>query len=242
MIAQTNPPAAATAPEKRRTITREEYELYQPLVRRIAMKAARKVPRHISVNDLISYGWVGFMEALSRADVNMPREEFEAYASYRVRGAILDHLRSLDPASRETRSQSRKIARTMSKLQKSLGRAPEEDEIVVDLGTTTEAYRSSLDAIARAGMARLEMIDLDSTEVASSSELQDSQVQRMALSEAVAKGIEQLPERLRHVLALYYQEECTLREIGAVLGVSESRVCQLHTEAVHRLRALVGME
>jgi RNA polymerase sigma factor FliA len=223
-----------------RALDHAAYERFQPLVRRTAMRFARRVPRHITVSDLVGYGWVGLMEAYRRADPEMPPEEFEAYASYRVRGAILDYLRSLDPATRELRRSSRNVADAIRKLTGEKVRAPEEGEIAAALGLSLEDYRELLQRISTGGMARLELLDIDNLEVEGANENIDDGVGQRQLSTAVAEAITHLPPRLQQILALYYQEECTLREIGSVLGVSESRVCQLLSEAMHRLRAMVG--
>ncbi|CAN5924636.1 RNA polymerase sigma factor WhiG [soil metagenome] len=226
----------------RRKLTRSEYERFLPLVRRTAMKLARKLPTTISVADLVSYGWVGLLEAFERASPDMDAQEFEAYALYRIRGAALDHLRSLDPASRAARAQSRAIARSIQKLTKKLARPPEEEEIAADLSLTVEAYRESLDEVGRAGMARLEMLDLDEVQLEAQTKSPDEGAGKKELAGAVTQAIEELPLRLQQVLALYYSEGHTLREVGIVLDVTESRACQLHTEAIHRLRAAVGRD
>ena len=226
----------------RRQLSRADYERFLPLVRRTAMKLARKLPTTITVADLVSYGWVGLLEAFDRASPDMDEAEFEAYALYRVRGAALDHLRSLDPASRAARSQSRAISRGIQSLTKKLGRPPEEDEIAKELGMSLEAYRTQLDTVGRAGMARLEMLDLDDVQQASDTESAEDTAGRKELSAVVTGAIEELPLRLQQVLALYYSEGHTLREIGIVLEVTESRACQLHTEAIHRLRAAIGKD
>jgi RNA polymerase sigma factor for flagellar operon FliA len=237
-LAHSAPPAAGA----RRHLTREQYDKYLPLVRRIAIRVARKVPRHITVADLVSYGWVGLLEAFSRAAADMPNEEFEAYATYRVRGAMLDYLRSLDPVAREMRTQSRRISRAIASLSKELDRTPEESEIAERLGMREDEYREMLSSIAVAGMARLELLDLDRAELESSESGPDSEAERRSMCEAVAAAITKLPARLQQLLALHYQQSCTFREIGAIFGVTESRVSQLHTEAIHRLRASVGSE
>ena len=225
-----------------RTLDRAIYDRFLPMVRRTAMRFARKVPRHITVADLVGYGWVGLMEAYRRADPSMPPDEFEAYASYRVRGAMLDYLRSLDPATRELRKMSRKVTETIRGLTSRLGRAPEEEEIAQGLELPMPDYRSLLERIASAGMARLELLDTDNLDIEGDVDSVDDDVGKKQLGAAVADAIELLPARLQQILALYYQEECTLKEIGAVLGVTESRVSQLHTEAMHRLRALIGRQ
>ncbi len=230
-----------TAPK--RTLTRADYERFLPMVRRIAMRLARRVPSHISIGDLISSGWVGLVEAFSRTEPSMPEEEFEAYASHRVRGAMLDYLRGLDPATRQARNASRRVARTIAELTRSLGRPPEEDEIADAMGLGLEDYRDLLNSISSAGMSRLEIVDLDQIDaLADRQEAPDELAEQRLLADQVAEAIERLPIRLQQILALYYQENCTLREIGAVLQVSESRICQLHAEAMHRLRADIGRE
>lgn len=226
----------------RRALTRSDYERFQPMVRRIAMRLARRVPSHIGINDLIGWGWVGLTEAFNRADEAMPIEEFEAYASYRIKGAMLDFLRQSDPTAREMRNASRRVARAIASTTAKLGRPPEEEEIAKALGVNVDDYRDLLTRLGGAGMSRLEMIDFDSTDVASTDEAPDEAAAKRMLVSSVAEAVELLPTRLQQVLALYYQEECTLKEVGAVLGVSESRVSQLHTEAMHRLRAAIGGE
>jgi RNA polymerase sigma factor for flagellar operon FliA len=226
----------------RRSMDRVAYERFLPLVRRTAMRLARRVPSSITVADLVGYGWVGLMEAYQRSATNMPDEEFQAYALYRVRGAMLDYLRSLDPATRDLRRASRRVARTIRDLSQQLGREPEEEEIAQSMGVGLRAYRELLEKIAAAGMARLELLNLDEIEVENAGEMVDDAVAKRRLADAVASAMETLPPKLLQVLALYYQEGCTLRQIGAVLGVGESRVSQLHTEAIHRLRAAVGRE
>lgn len=231
-----------STPVRPRTLDRAEYERYQPLVRRIAMRLARRVPKTISMSDLVSCGWLGLMEAFTRAAPEMPGEEFEAYASYRIRGAMLDYLRSLDSATREMRRTSRRLARTLKDLQRSLGRAPTEDETARAMGVTPAEYQNVLTRVASAGMSRLELMDFDQSDLESHAQPIDDEVSRREVTSQLSQAITTLPPRLQNVLALYYQKECTLKEIGAVLGVTESRVSQLHTEAVHRLRANMGRE
>ncbi len=223
-----------------KTLDRDSYERFLPMVRRTAMRFARRVPSQITVSDLIGYGWVGLMEAYQRADPDMPAEEFEAYALYRVRGAILDYLRSLDPATRELRRSSRKVADAIRAFTGEWGRAPEEEELAEVLSLSVDGYRDLLQRISTGGMARLELIDLDNLDVEGANEDIDDGVGRRQLGAAISDAITKLSPKLQQILALYYQEDCTLREIGAILGVSESRVCQLHSDAMHRLRAMVG--
>lgn len=231
----------ATQSVSRRALSRADYDRFEPIVRRLAMRTARRVPKHILVSDLVSDGWLGLVEAYSRAG-SMPEEEFVAYATYRIRGAMLDHLRSLDTVSRSARAKSREVARAIAELTRELHRAPEEAEIAKHLTLSVEAYQALLDTLAKAGMSRLEMLDIDKSDIESTFERPDDSALREDLQASVARAIHTLPERQQQVLALYYQEECTLREIGLLLEVTESRVSQLHTEAIHRLRAAIGKE
>jgi RNA polymerase sigma factor for flagellar operon FliA len=216
---------------------RAVYERYLPLVRRIAMRTVRRLPREISLDDIIGAGWVGLVEALPRAQ-GMPPEEFEAYASYRVRGAILDYLRSLDPLTRKLRGASRHIEETIRTLTARLGRSPEEAEIAAGLGLAVEPYRALLGQIAETDAVHLELTELTGAHAQEAAP--DAVVSQRQMVDRLADGINKLPEKHRVVVGLYYQEECTLREIGQILGVTESRVCQIHSEAIHRLRATLG--
>ncbi len=236
--------AALRTSEERaaRVLSPDDYRKYLPIVRRTAMRLARRLPAHITVADLTGYAWIGLVEAYARAAPDMDEREFEAYALYRIRGAMLDHLRSLDTQSRASRAQSRKVTRAIARLTASRGRPPEEEEIAAELGIAIAEYRTMLSALDRAGMSRLEMIDIDNEVAANDFELPEETAGRKEILQAVTEAIKLLPERLQTVLALYYTEECTLREIGSILEVSESRVCQLHTEAIHRLRAAIGRE
>jgi RNA polymerase sigma factor FliA len=211
-------------------------EDYLPLVRRIAMRLIRTLPSSISLDDIISAGWVGLSESLKRCPPGMSDADFEAYASYRVRGAILDYLRSLDPLTRKLRGASRRITQAVMDFTREKGRLPDEEETAGSLGITLDAYRELLREIGEAGFARL---DIDMVEPSSHDPSPEALVVRRDLASRVAKAIQELPERLQLVLGLHYQEDCTLKEIGAVLGVSESRACQLHAEAIQFVRALL---
>lgn len=227
----------ANRPVRDRAEDQKLYERFMPLVRRIAMRTIRTLPSSITFDDILSAGWVGMAEALQRRTEGMEDEHFEAYASYRVRGAILDYLRVLDPLSRKLRGASRRITEAASELTQKLGRMPEEDELAVELGLSLAAYQELLGDIADAGLARLELSP--GNEPIAHDPSPEAVTARAELQTRVVTAIDELPERLRLVLGLHYQEECSLREIGEVLGVTESRVCQLHSEAVHLIRARI---
>jgi RNA polymerase sigma factor FliA len=213
---------------------RAVYERYLPMVRRIAMKLVRRLPRHISIDDLIGAGWVGLVEALRRRDSIASDDQFEAYAAHRVRGAILDYLRSIDPMTRRMRGASRQITGAIKKLTAELGRAPLEEEIAAELGLELEAYCTLLNEVAEADPARIELTDLHSD---GHGPAPDDMAVRKQIADHIANAIDTMPQRLQLVLALRYQEECSLREVGEVLGLTEARACQLHAEAIHRIRA-----
>jgi RNA polymerase sigma factor FliA len=235
-VPQPNDPAAPAAALVPATLRESRAETYLPLVRRIAMRLIRSLPSSIALDDIISAGWVGLSEALQRCPPDMSEGDLEAYASYRVRGAILDYLRSLDPLTRKLRGASRRITQTVVELTQAKGRLPDEEEIAAGLGVTLADYHELLREIGEAGFARL---DIDMVEPSSHDPSPEAMVMKRDIATRVANAIGALPERLQLVLGLHYQEECTLREIGAVLGVSESRACQLHAEAIQLVRALL---
>lgn len=231
---RSKPPPPSFSAE--RAAERALYEQYLPMVRRIAIRITRRLPREVSLEDVLSAGWLGLVEALRRRSSCPTEEQFEAYAVYRVRGAILDYLRSLDPMSRRYREASRAITSAIQSLTQQLGRPPSEDEIAGHLGLEFESYCDLLNQVAKFEPIRLEVTG--AADVLAGPDLgPDSLLSDRELVSLVADAIDRLPERLQLVLGLYYQEECSLAEIGKVLGVSESRVCQMHTECVHRLRA-----
>ncbi|MBM4362746.1 MAG: FliA/WhiG family RNA polymerase sigma factor [Deltaproteobacteria bacterium] len=226
------PPGLALRDERAQ---RETYERYLPIVRRIAMRTVRSLPPSITIDDVVSAGWLGMVEALGRRTAEMTEDHFEAFASYRVRGAILDYLRMLDPMSRKLRGASRRVTEAVAALVARLGRSPEQDEVAAELGIGLTDYQELLGEISEAGLARLELSDVP--EPGSSDASPEAEASRREVVDAVSAAIDELPDRLKTLMGLYYQEECSFREIGEILGVTESRVCQLHSEAMHLIRA-----
>lgn len=218
-------------------LTRREYEHRLPFVRRTAMRLARRVPSSISVGDLVGSGFVGLVDALANAAPDTPEEKLDEYVSYRIRGAMLDYVRSCDDKTQEIWSASRALVRAIAKLDRDLDRAAEEDEIAGAMSLSRAEYRATLRAIAEIGHVPLETVGLDPAHDEDAHE--PTEAERPALDEALAEAIAWLPPRLQHILALHHQEGCTPLEIAMVLDLDEDRVVELHVEAVHRLRAAI---
>ena len=224
---------------QKRTLTKGDYETYLPLVRSIAIRAARRVPSYVSVEDLVGYGWVGLIEAFGRAPEGIPMREFKAYASHRVRGAMLDYLRACDPTARDLRRKARAIERASAEITAS-GAEATDDAVAAKLGYAVKQYRDLVLTLERTGVTHREVVDVDRMEIESPLAAPDELAHNAAMGDVVTRAIEGLPGRLQQVLALYYTEECALREIGEILGVSESRASQLHSDAMARLRSAMG--
>ena len=219
---------------------------YAPLVKYVAGRLGSGLPAHVEEADLVSYGLLGLMSAIDRYDPDRDIK-FETYAIARIRGSIIDELRTLDWVPRSVRSRARNIERAIRELEAKLARAPTDEEIAGRLGITTEELEESLIDISRSSIAALDELwstagEGDQVSLLEMLEDPDSIKPADALDEtevreALAEAISRLPEREKLVVTLYYYEELTLREIGEVLGVTESRVSQLHTKAILRLRS-----
>jgi RNA polymerase sigma factor for flagellar operon FliA len=220
---------------------------YSPMVKFVAGRLGAGLPSHVEDADLISYGLMGLIGAIERFEPDRGIK-FETFAMTRIRGAIIDELRSLDWVPRSVRSRAREIEAAQSKLEHELQRAPTEEELSVKLGMSVEDLQSSLLEIANSSVYALDELwtvsDSSGDQVslldtipdegaADPQEALDSSEVKDRLTEAIGS----LPEREQLVVALYYYEHLTLREIGEVLGVTESRVSQLHTKAVMRLKS-----
>jgi RNA polymerase sigma factor for flagellar operon FliA len=221
-------------------VSRESMDRYMAIVRRHAFRMLRRLPSHILVEDLISAGLLGLADALNRADGSNP-DKFEAYAAFRIRGAMIDELRTLDPLSRDQRSLKKSIVEAMNTLTVELGRAPEEIEIAQKLGLPLATFRDQLGRVSVGAHISLETCggdELDGIELRDdSSETADKYVHRSERREKLASVLGRLPERLQEMVRLYYDQDFTFRDIGQRLGITESRVCQLHAEAILRLKA-----
>jgi len=226
---------------------------YSPLVKYVSGRMASGLPAHVEEADLISYGLGGLINAIERFDLE--REiKFETYAITRIKGAIIDELRSLDWVPRSVRQRARQIERANSKLEHILQRAPTDEEMAVELEMTVQEFQDALLQISNSTIAALDELwtvsgDSSGDQVSLLDTLEDpgapdpaAVMDQTDLKDRIADAIARLPEREKLVVALYYYENLTLREIGEVLGVTESRVSQLHTKAVLRLRGRLTEE
>ena len=218
---------------------------YLYLVRYVAGKMAMSVPPSVEIDDLVSAGVVGLMDAIEKYDPGRDTK-FETYAVSRIRGAIVDDLRSLDWVPRSVRRKARMIEEAYSYLENELGRAASDEEISRKLNISVDEFRSIVEEVVSAGLLSLDdfvgsqdgerttrIIDL----VCSTNDVSPSApLELEEMREVLAGAIMNLPEKERSVVALYYYEDMTLKEIGRSLGVSESRVSQIHTKAMLRLR------
>jgi RNA polymerase sigma factor for flagellar operon FliA len=214
---------------------------YTPLVKRTAHHLMVNLPSSVRIDDLIQAGMIGLLEALDRYDASHGAQ-FETYAAQRIRGAMLDELRQNDAMPRSARRGMRHIEKAVAQLQQQLGRAPGEREIAKALNVPLEEYQQMLQDAHGYQVIFYEdfedgednaFLEMNCGESASPLEALADQNLRTALIAA----IEHLPEREKLLMSLYYEQELNYREIGAVLGITESRVCQLHRQATTRLRA-----
>ncbi|MCH7343984.1 RNA polymerase sigma factor FliA [Pelomonas sp. CA6] len=215
---------------------------YSPLVRRLAHQMIAKLPANVELDDLIQVGLIGLTDALSRFDVGQG-VQFETFATQRIRGAMLDELRGTDWMSRGTRRQQRSIEAAVHKLEQKLGRAPQESEIAAEMGISLGEYQEMLSKVRGTQLVYLEDIsgddgDEDFLDRHVSDDAADpmSLLQDHRMRSALVAAIKNLPEREQYVMSMYYEHDMNLKEIAAVLKVTESRVCQLHSQAIARLR------
>ena len=217
---------------------------YQPLVRKLAHHMMAKLPPSVEVDDLIQVGLIGLSDALSRYEPSQG-VQFETFATQRIRGAMLDELRGSDWMSRSSRKGQKDIEVAMRRLEHALGRAPLESEIAAEMGLPLAEYQSLLSKVRgtqlvyREDMHRADEDDdsyLD-RHVADSSADPLNVLRDQRLRESLVAAIKALPEREQYIMSMYYEQDMNLKEIAAVLDVTESRICQLHSQSIARLRA-----
>jgi RNA polymerase sigma factor FliA len=214
-----------------------------PAVRYIARRIHERLPQHVDLEDLVSAGVVGLIDALSKFD-RSKKVQFKSYAQFRIRGAILDSLRTLDWSPRELRRKGRAVEEAIRSVTQRLGRVPTEQEIATEMGLSLNEYQQLLGELKGLEIGSLHM---ERSEDSGDEELayvpgapEDDPLFRCLkgeMKQRLADAIDDLPEKERLVLTLYYYEELTMKEIGLTLGVVESRVSQIHSSAVLRLRS-----
>jgi RNA polymerase sigma factor for flagellar operon FliA len=217
-----------------------------PMVRFLALRIRERLPQQVEMEDLISAGIVGLMDALQKFDPTK-KVQFRTYAQFRVRGAMLDSLRALDWGPRDLRRKGRAVEEAIRSLSTRLGKAPTESEVAKEMGLDLNAYQQLLGELSGLELSSLNATPGEDAGVEALALLpagpEDDpflQCQSSEMRRLLARAIEELPERERMVLTLYYYEELTMREVGATLGVVESRVSQLHSSAMARLRVALG--
>jgi RNA polymerase sigma factor for flagellar operon FliA len=219
---------------------------YAGLIKFIAQKIAARLPANIELDDLISSGVIGLMDAIEKYDSSRDNK-FKTYAEFRIRGSILDELRSQDWVPRSVREKAKVLERAYSKIEQEKGRQATDEEACIELGMTTEQYHELLNEVRSVSLlsyddlANLSNADKRSLhsggEQGSRSATPFNEVNVASLKGLVSQAIEDLPEKQRLVLSLYYYEDLNLKEIGRVLDVTESRVSQLHSQAILKLKA-----
>ncbi len=217
---------------------------YQPLVRKLANYMMAKLPANVEVDDLIQVGLMGLADALSRYEV-LHGVQFETFATQRIRGAMLDELRGYDWMSRGSRKSQKEIETTMRRLEHRLGRSPIESEIAAEMGLSLADYQNLLGKVRGTQLVYLEDMaraneDDDNfldRHVADADADPMNMLRDRRLRESLVAAIKSLPEREQYIMSMYYEQDMNLKEIAAVLDVTESRVCQLHSQSIARLRA-----
>jgi RNA polymerase sigma factor for flagellar operon FliA len=215
---------------------------YSPLVRRLAHQMIAKLPANVELDDMIQAGMIGLNDALGRFDAAQG-VMFETFATQRIRGAMLDELRTSDWMSRGNRKQQRQIEAAVRKLEQQFGRAPAESEIAETLGLSLSDYQEMLGKVRGTQLLYLEDMgggdgDDDYLDRHTADEAANplAMLQDRRMREALVEAIKLLPEREQYVMSMYYEHDMNLKEIAAVIGVTESRVCQLHSQSIARLR------
>jgi RNA polymerase sigma factor for flagellar operon FliA len=228
------------------TENREEViKRYSPMIKYVANRIAMRLPPHIEVDDLISVGVLGLMDAITKYDSSRGAK-FKTYAEFRVRGAILDELRSLDWVPRSIRQKASAVEKVVRSLESKLRRLPEDEEVAKEMDMSLDQFYRTLDETKSVPVFSLEDLGI-AKESGEQQSLLDciagkadadpqTQIRLIELKEIIAKAIDSLPEKERLMVSLYYYEELTMKEIGAVLDITESRVSQIHSKAVLHLR------
>jgi RNA polymerase sigma factor FliA len=221
---------------------------YAPLIKYIASRLSLRLPSHISMEDLISSGIIGLIDAVQKFDPSK-KINFKTYAEFRIKGAMLDELRSLDWIPRSVRKKSHLVEKAYAQLQKNLGRPAEAEEVADLLGLELTEFHQLLDETKAVSVVALEegrksgdghvsYLERELLETIQDDNVRDSlmEVHFGELQNIMIEAIEALPDKEKLLISLYYYEELTMKEIGEIMGYTESRISQLHTQAMYRLR------
>src|ERR1041385_441121 len=217
-----------------------------PLVKAIAVRVHESLPVHVELDDLVHAGVLGLMDAVTKYDATK-NVAFRAYAKHRIKGAILDSLRELDWASRDLRKRQKQVDSTTRDLSVKLGRTPSEDEVAAHLGVGMERLRRMQVELRTVGVVSMTPASPDdrdrSQDVPATPDLQPDRIfERRQLQGTLARAMGTLPERYQKVMFLYYTNDMTMKEIGDVMGVNESRVSQIHKTALKRMAVVLQSE
>lgn len=243
-------PAQKTEPEWPAVLDQETQEQlileYAPLIKYIASRMAMRLPAHIAMDDLVSAGMLGLLDAIKKFDPSK-KISFRTYAEFRIKGAILDELRSLDWVPRSIRKKTSDLEKTYTRLLHELGRPAEPEEVAAALGLSLEQFYQLLDETKSVSLLDIEAVRHNLSELTEDELcelLQDESLRDPfitvhfgELRQALMQALETLPDREKLLISLYYYEELTMKEIGAIMGYTESRISQLHTQAIYHLAA-----
>ncbi len=237
---------ARTARSAKKRVERERLiEEHVKFVKMIAYQVAAHLPPHVDVNDLISAGTVGLLEAIDKFDSSRG-VQFKTYASIRIRGAIMDELRGLDWMTRSMREKSNQLEKAYMEIEKATGRPAEEEEVAEFLNISVEELQRLLSQVGSVSVLNLEDMGvhnhdegMDILECIEDPKGADptAYAKFSELKKVIASVLDTLPEKEKLVISLYYHDGLTLKEIGKILSVTESRVCQLHSQAIHRMKS-----
>jgi RNA polymerase sigma factor FliA len=217
---------------------------YAPLVKKIAHHLMARLPASVHIDDLVQNGMIGLLDAIGRFETGLGAQ-FETYATQRIRGSMLDGLRDNDWLPRSVRREMRRIEEMVSRLEQQHGRAPAERELAAALGVSLEEYQKLLLDARGCQLVYFEDFIREGEEDFLERHFTDNKadpvniLEEQSVRDILVQSIEALPEREKLVMALYYEQDLNLREIGEVMGVTESRVCQLHSQAIARVRSRV---
>ena len=239
-----------TQDASRRGDLRERLVLiYLPLVKAAALRLKQSLPQAVQVDDLESAGVRGLIQSVEGYDPDRGIR-FESYAGLRIRGAMLDGLRELDWLPRSLRGKVKSLEKAMGSCEAKLGNIPEDEDVAKEMGLSLDQYRELLEEV---GSIQIVSLDTEPAQADGEGSFHDIipdadyedplvKIERVEQRQQVMEWLQELPEQMRRVMVLYYYEELTLKEIGQVLNLSESRVCQIHSAAIHSLRGRLHQE